>query len=96
MFKTFVPFIYKTRFLNTLKVRIYKINSSWRGFHEDVKSLIKNHLGNLYPKGLIDKIIKRYLDKTFNKNGQTLFGVESEVRLFRLPYVIGERSQAAK
>ena len=56
---------------------------------------IKNLLRNLYPKRLIDKIIKTYLDKKFNNNVQTVPEVETEVRYFRLPY-IGERSQAAK
>ena len=94
-FKSFVPFAYKTRLVYKRTDRIYKINSSWKGFHEDIKSLSKNLLRNLYPKRLIDKIIKMYLDKNIIKNVPTLPEVDSEIRYFRLPY-IGERSEAAK
>ena len=38
-FKSFVPFDYKKRLVNTLLDRIFKINSSWVGFDTDVESL---------------------------------------------------------
>ena len=60
---SFVPFVYKSRLINTLLDRTYKINSSWSGFDIDVKILCKYLLWNLYSKRLIDKRINRFLDK---------------------------------
>ena len=97
-FKSFAPFEYKTRLINTLLDRIYKINSSWKGFDLDVKKLSSYLLRNLYPKRLIDKYIKRFLDKKLavsTQSDNTKNKDEKEIRYIKLPY-IGEFSKTVK
>ena len=64
----------------------------------DVKNLCKYLLRNLYPKRLIDKIIKRFLDKKLvvsKQNENTKNEKENEIRYIKLPY-IGEFSKISK
>ena len=98
-FKSFVPFDYKKRLVNTLLDRIFKINSSWVGFDIDVESLKSSLLRNLYPSRLIDKCVKDFLNKKLEKTGESEnkqeTEVETESRYVTLPY-IGDYSKIAK
>ena len=60
-FKCFAPHEYKKRLINTLLDRIFKINSSWKGFDLDVKSLCQNLMRNMYPKRMIDRVGRTHL-----------------------------------
>ena len=62
-FKSFAPMQFKTMLVNTLLDRIFKISSNWVNFHLDVEQLSKYLMKNLYPKKLIDKLCKKFLDK---------------------------------
>ena len=93
-FKSFAPFEYKTRLIDTLLDRIYKINSSWKGIDLDIKKLVKYLLRNLYPKRLIDIHIKRFIDKKSAADENTKKD-EKEIRYIKLPY-IGEFSKTVK
>ena len=91
-FKSFTPFQYKIRLIQTLLDRTYKICSSRNIFDIECKKLTKTFLKNLYPKRLIDRCIKRYLD---NKN-KPVSQIETKViRYVTLPY-IGHFSDFAK
>ena len=67
-FKSFVPFEYKTRLVNTLLDRTYKINSSWKGFDLDLKNLIKIYLEISSPKVLLIKSSKYFWIKSMRKS----------------------------
>ena len=93
-FKSFTPFQYKVRLIQTLLDRTYKICSSKKIFHNECKQLINTFVRNLYPKRLIDKCIKRYLDNT-NKDKQNEQVEVKDIRYVTLPY-IGHYSNFAK
>ena len=63
-------------------------------FHNECKQLINTFVRNLYPKRLIDKCIKRYLDNT-NKDKQNEQVEVKDIRYVTLPY-IGHYSNFAK
>ena len=96
-FKSFVPHSYKTRLIHTLLDRTFKINSDRQGFLSDVKKLSDFLLRNLFPKRLIDKMIKRFEEKKqkIDNPQNTLSENEKDVRYIKLPY-IGEFSKVAK
>ena len=87
-FKSYVPFEYKTKLIKTLLDRTYKINSNWKCFDVDVKNLSKCLLRNLYPKRLIDKVIKTFLDKKIGKDSE-IEGQKPDIdiRYIKLPYI---------
>ena len=78
--------------LYTLLDRTFKINSSWKGFDLDVKSLCHSLMRNMF----IDRVVGQFLDKKLSKtvnekipeNGQ-------ETRYVTLPY-IGHYSKNAR
>ena len=45
----------------------FKINSSWKGFDLDVKSLYHSPMRNMYPTRFIDRVVRQFLDKKFSK-----------------------------
>ena len=89
-FKSFVPYIYKSRLLHTLIDRTYKINSSWVGFDLDIKKLTTYLLRNLFPKKVIERALKQYLDQKLDSNKQKKnceTNKDKNVRYFSLPYI---------
>ena len=74
--------------IRTLVDRTYKINSTWAGFHKDIKYLTQILKKNLFPTHLIERVINQYVIR-----------VESEVCsvgcvpdkvstfYFKLPYI---------
>ena len=95
-FKSFAPFEYKIRLIKTLLDRIFKICSTWMIFDFEVEKLINTLLRNMYPKRLIDKCIKRYLDSKFiKKNEQGTSAEAKDIRYVTLPY-IGQFSECTK
>ena len=54
-----LPINTKKWLINTLLDRIFKINSSWKGFDLDVKSLCQNLMRNMYPKRMIDRVVRK-------------------------------------
>ena len=68
-FRSFVPLSYKIRLIKTLIDRIYKINNTWKGFHENVEQCAEYLSRNLFPRNVIDRNIKEYLDKKM-ENGE--------------------------
>ena len=89
-FKSFVPFTYKKRLIDTLLDRTFKINSSWNGLDLDFKALKNTFLKNLYPCKLIDKCIKKFLNKKFSITEPNIPQkdiTESNCKYVTLPYI---------
>ena len=60
---SFVPLSYKLGLVRTLVDRVFNINNTWFGFHDNIKELT-NILGkNMFPWCIVD-IIKCYLNKS--------------------------------
>ena len=97
-FKSFVPSIYKNQLIHTLVDRTYKINSSWVGFHLDITKLTSYLLRNIFPRKIISRAVKRFLDEKLDiskQNQNIQNNIQKNVRYFKLPY-IGELSKNAK
>ena len=95
-FKSFIPFSYKIGLVHTLLDRTFRINSDSNGFQSDVKKLSNFLVRNLFPKRLIDKMIKRFSDKKEKiGNSETPLENNIDMRYIKLPY-IGEFSKTAK
>ena len=61
-FFSFTSFSYKLGLIRTLVDRAYKINNTLLAFNEDVKKLSYTLKRNQFPKHLINKVLKAYLD----------------------------------
>ena len=93
-FRSFVPVDYKKRLVLTLTDRIYKINNTWNGFHNDIKTLGHYLSRNLFPKQFFERNVKKYLNHKFSGDKKDKEKT-SERRYFRLPY-LGKKSAIAK
>ena len=60
----FTSFSYKIGLIRTLVERVYKIITSVAKFNDDVKELYYILKKNQYPKSLINKKVKSYLEKS--------------------------------
>ena len=43
--------------------RVYKINNSWLGFHNDIKNLTLILRKNLFPVNIIEKVVNQYVSR---------------------------------
>ena len=71
--------------MRTLVDRAFKINSSWKTFHLDLKRIKENLQRSSFPIDFIDSRVKCYLDHKIGdtKNKKS----EKTPRYFKLPYV---------
>ena len=87
---SFTSFLYKLGLIQTLLNRAYKLNNTLQGFNEDVKKLSYTLRKNQFPDGLIQKVVKGYLD---NINRSTALSAVSTSPIdlctlyFKLPYL---------
>ena len=89
-FFSFSPHSYKVGLVKTLVDRAYKINNTWHGFHKDIESLVITLGKNFFPAGIIDPIIKHYLDKASAipaDPGKLNTGPSGSIIHFKLPYL---------
>ena len=94
-FNCFAPHEYKKRLIIILLDRTFKINSSWKGFDLDVKSLCHRLMRNMYPKRFIDRVVRQFLDKKLSKTVNEMIPENGqETRYVTLPY-IGHYSKIA-
>ena len=98
-FRNFVPLGYKIRLIKTFIIdRIFKINNTWKGFHENVE-MCANYLSrNLFPKNIININIniKEYLNKKLQKEEIGKKRAENtNIEYFKLPF-IGDFSTTTK
>ena len=63
----------------------HKICNNWNSFHNDIENIKSNLIKNAHPPLLIDKVIKKYLDK-FSSN-QNQLKDKSDIHYFKLPYI---------
>ena len=56
------PTVYKSSLVRTLVDSAFKINSSWKTFHLDLKRIKENLQRNSFPIDFIDSRVKCYLD----------------------------------
>ena len=54
---------YKLGLVKTLVDRVFKINNSWKGFHDDINKLSIILRKNCFPVWVIDKIVNRYVSE---------------------------------
>ena len=86
---SFVPDSYKYGLIKTLIDRMYRINSTWTSFDNDLKNLKQVLLKNQYPLRMIDNVIKKYLQNAINKINSGSMSVEMPniERYFKLPFI---------
>ena len=85
-FSSFVCFKYKICLIKTLIDRIFKINNSSIGFHNDIEKMKHTLQKNNFPNKIIDKNISNSLKNNFqtvSKDKQC----NENVRYFKLPYI---------
>ena len=71
--------------MRTLVDRTFKINTSWKIFHLDLKRIKENSQRNPFPIDFIDSRVKCYLNHKIGntKNKKS----EKTPRYFELPYI---------
>ena len=69
-FSSLAPTKYKINLVRVLVYRAFHICSSYRNFHEEIVRIKKILTENCFPKSLIDRIIKKFLDRQFRPNPQ--------------------------
>ena len=79
---------YKLGLVKTLVDRVFKINNSWKGFHDDINKLSIILRKNCFPVWVIDKIVNRYVSQKLNPNttSSTKAGMPTK-HYYKLPYV---------
>ena len=81
---SFIPKRYKLGLVKTFVDRLYKINNTWSGFHNDMEKTKSILQKNLFPPDLIDKVVRNYLSDQYNSKESLN---KKEGRYFKLPYV---------
>jgi len=71
-FSFFTPFRYKIGLIRTLIDRIFKINNTSSGFHDDLIKLSDTLKRNSFPSHIIDKTFKRYLNKPSDQKSRNV------------------------
>ena len=83
-FLSFIPSLYKISLVKTLINRVYKICNNWSSFHSNIKELKYILQRNKFPPKVIDKEIKKYLNKVYELDKTK---VDKEVNYYKLPYL---------
>ena len=81
---SFTPSSYKIGLIRSLIDRIYKINNSWHGFHLDCKEFKHTMQKNSFPKTIVEKVMKQYLDSKFEPPTNT---TNITPRYYKLPFI---------
>ena len=70
--------------VKTFVDRLYKINNTWTGFHNDMEKTKSILQKNLFSPDLIDKVVRNYLNNQYNSKESLN---KKEGHYFKLPYV---------
>ena len=81
---SFIPTSYKVGLIKALVDWLYKISSTWSGFHNDMEKTKSILQKNLFLPELIDKVVGKYLSDQYNSEESLN---KNEGRYFKLPYV---------
>ena len=86
-FTSYVCFKYKICLGKTLIDRIFKINNTWNGFHDDISKMEETLQKNNFPSKIISRNIKRALDKKLDPKCDEKRSIEENVQYFKLPFI---------
>jgi Reverse transcriptase (RNA-dependent DNA polymerase) len=88
-FNSFCSNSYKIGLIKTLIDRVFKINSSWSGFHSDLEKTTIILAKNQFPESLISKYVKSYLHNKFESktNPCDKLSAGERTRYYKLPYI---------
>ena len=94
---SFTAFSYKIGLVRTLVDRVYKINNSWLGFHDDMKNLTLILRKNLFSVDIIEKVVNQYVSgaQVRPSDGSRVQQPISSY-YFKLPYVGSFTAEAQK
>ena len=84
---SFTSCSYKVGLIRTLVDRVYKINNTWLGLHEDISKLMDILKKNLFPAHLIEKVVNRYVTGTLSNHCPEVSFPTSPTYYFKLPYI---------
>lgn len=65
------PMLHKIGVVRTLIIRVFEINNTWLGFHDDIKKLVLILCINVFPIHLIETRINRLSRKAVIRHGST-------------------------
>ena len=86
-FDSFISILCKRGLINTLLFRFFNISSSYAIFHAKVKKFKKIMNLNGNPEKLLDRIVRSFLNKIFEKPSSTFEPNEPKrIVLFTLPF----------
>ena len=81
---------YKIGLIKNLLFRAFAINSSWIGFHEEIKRIYKILQKNSFPKHVIDRVTKSFIDNVHKSSEDAPSSVSNDEtpdkKYFKLPY----------
>ena len=86
-FKSFIHSKYKKSLVKTLIDRIYKINSSWKGFHQNITKMREILQKNNFPDKFIYQNIREEVRKKIEKRAQKEQNNKEKAHYFSLPYI---------
>ena len=86
-YESFMPEEYKRGLISTLLYRAYMINSSYMSLHDEIEKLKKIFINNGYPVKFIDRCIRKFLDKMFEKRPPQPTVEEKKEVLFVMPFL---------
>ncbi len=94
---SFTALSYKIGLVRTLVDRVYKINNSWLGFHDDIKNLTLILRKNLFPVHIIEKVVNQYVSRARVRSSNSS-RVQQPISFyyFKLPYVGSFSAEAQK
>ena len=67
-YNSFVSFKYKIYLIKALLDRIFKINNTWSGFHNDLENMKETLQKNSFTSKIIDQNINKSLNDKLSKN----------------------------
>ena len=83
---SFIPFKFRLSSISTLVHRAYHLSSTYANFHDEIKFLTKFFNDNLFPVILLNKAIKKFLNKIYLTNENTTLTVPKQKLFIKLPY----------
>ena len=82
---SFTDKLFKINVIKTLLERAFKICSGYNDLHEELMKLKDYFKRNGYPIGLIENMIKKFMDRSYERN-TTVATVNKMVKYIKLPY----------
>ena len=86
-FKSFIPETYKIGLIKSLLFRCFRLCSDFIKFHHEIDNLKRILYKNSYPRDLVDKCIKEFLDKILAAN-PVVGTVPKKDLVIVLPYLV--------